>query len=327
MTDTMRALIGGAAGPSLIETARPVPAPPEVLVRVRAASLNRIDLLMSRGGAHGDTTGEGVPFGVEWAGEIVELGAEVTGWKVGDRVMAAGPRAFADYNTAHAMTLYPVPDALSFEDAAGLPVGLQTMLDALVSRGDFVAGQSVLVQGASSAMGLIGLQLATTLGAGVVIGTSTTQERRDRLAEFGADVALDSRQDDFAERVRDATGGLGVDLTLDLLAGPYINTVMAATRVGGRIVNIGRMAGESGEFDFDLHSLRQISYLGTTFRTRSPFDVVQVVARTNVALSPLVAAGKIRIPVDHRYPVADFRDAFAQMAENRHFGKIVLSFD
>lgn len=323
----MRAIVAEATGPVVADIPRPSPGEHEVLVRVRAAALNRIDLIMSRGGVHGDSGGVGQPFGVEWAGDIVEVGSGVVGWSVGDRVMGTGARAFADYKVAHFMTLYPVPDSLSFEQAAALPVGLQTMHDAIATRGLLAPGQRVLIQGAGSGMGLMGMQIARFLGAGVVIGTSTSAERRSRLGEYGADLAVDSRADNWVEQVTEATDGDGVDLLVDLVAGPLVNGGMQATKIGGRMVNVGRVGGERGDFDFDLHSLRQITYVGATFRTRTPLEVVQVVSRAATAVKPALKKGLIQMPVDDVYPVSDCAAAFDRMARNEHFGKIIVSFD
>ena len=138
-----------------------------------------------------------------------------------------------------------MPNDLPFEQAAALPVALQTMHDAIATNGMLEAGQSVLIQGASSGVGLMGLQIARYLRAGLVIGTSTSPQRRERLKEFGADLTIDTRAPDWVAQVLEATGGKGVDLLIDLLAGPLTNGNLAATRIGGRIVNVGRMAGEN----------------------------------------------------------------------------------
>ena len=188
----MRAIFPSSDGPVLKDTPRPSPGADEVLVRVKANSLNRADLMMLKGAAHGGHGGMGFPLGLEWAGEVVEVGTAVKAWRVGDRVMAAGIGAFAEYTLGHARRMYAIPDGMSYEQAATLPVALQTLHDALSTNGMLAAGQTVLIQGASSAMGLMGMQVAKLLGAGTVIGTSMSPERRERLAEFGADVVVDT---------------------------------------------------------------------------------------------------------------------------------------
>ncbi|BCW88690.1 Phthiocerol synthesis polyketide synthase type I PpsC [Alphaproteobacteria bacterium SO-S41] len=323
----MRAVVSSPDGPILRDVAAPTPGPDDILVRIRAAALNRADLFMLKGAAHGKVGGAGLSLGLEWAGEIVEVGANVERWKTGDRVMAAGGSGYSEYAVAHQRRVYAMPDRLSFTEAAGLPVALQTMHDAIVTNGKLQPGQSVLIQGASTGVGLMGLQIAKFLGAGLVIGSSTTAERRARLAEFGADLAIDTRDPSWVASVTEATGGKGVDLVIDQVAGPLMNANLHATRIGGRIVNVGRLGGNTGEFNFDLHALRRITYVGVTFRTRSAAEVEAVMAATSTALGTALADGKLNLPVDHTYPLGDFAAAFARMAANQHFGKIVLTLD
>lgn len=319
----MRAIIASPDGPRVADVPEPEPGPGEVLMRVHAAALNRIDLRMSRGVTHGGSGGAGRPCGMECSGEVVALGPDVTRWEVGDRVMSVGPHAFAEFKVAAQGALFAVPDSLDHEEAAPLPGGLQTMHDALVARGGFEAGQSVLVQGASSGMGLMGMQIAQRLGASVVIGTSTSAARRERLAEFGADIVLDSASGTWVDEVHSATGH-GADLLLDLVAGPLVDPGMRALRIGGRMVNIGRVGGEQGEIDFDLHSLRRITYVGTTFRTRGLQEVEEVVRAAERTLGSAIADRSITMPVDSVHKLPDAVPAFERMAGNRHFGKIVL---
>lgn len=320
----MRATVFNGQQVVLAEIATPKPSKGQVLVRVKASALNRIDLAMAKGGAHGSAGGTGVPLGVEWAGEVVELGEGVSQWRVGDPVMGAGIGAFADFTLGYAPLMYPVPHDMTYEQAAALPVGLQTMHDAIATHGALKAGESILVQGASSGVGLAGLQIAKALGAGLVIGSSTSANRRARLKEFGADVVVDTSQSGWEAHVLEATQGRGVDLLVDMVAGPYVNPGMAATRIGGRMVNVGRVAGESGDFNFDLHSMRRITYVGVSFRTRSPVEVMEIVARTRRDLEPLLNQGELRIPVDKAYRLDEVAKALEHMAANQHFGKIVL---
>src|SRR5882672_10759885 len=178
----MRAIVSSADGPVLKDIPRPSPEPEQVLVQVRASSLNRADLAMLCGAAHGRVGGMGTALGLEWAGEVVEVGESVKRWRVGDRVMAASGGAFADYAVGHAWRIYPVPNDLSFERASSLPVELQTMHDAIATNGMLEAGQSVLIQGASSGVGSMGLQIARYLRAGLVIGTSISRRRGSAAA-------------------------------------------------------------------------------------------------------------------------------------------------
>jgi NADPH2:quinone reductase len=157
-----------------------------------------------------------------------------------------------------------------------------------------------------------------------VLGSSTNAVRRARLAEFGADVAIDTTDPAWPDAVLAATGGAGVDLIVDQVSGGVANGNMKAATVLGRIVNVGRLGGAAGEFDFDLHALKRIDYIGVTFRTRTPAEVREIVRRMRADLWDAVAAGMLRLPIDRVFPLAEAAAALAHMRGNAHFGKIVL---
>jgi NADPH2:quinone reductase len=321
----MKAYVLADQGPALAEVAEPRPGPSDVLVRVRASALNRVDLAMARGHVHGGAGGPGQVLGVEWAGEVVEVGAEVSGLRPGDRVMCSGAGGFAEYACVDWGRALRIPDpALDFERAATLPVALLTMHDAVITHGALQAGQAVLVQGASSGVGLMGLQIARLKGARLVIGSSTDASRRARLGELGADLAIDSGDPAWVEQVLAATQGKGVDLIVDQVAGGLANPNLRATRIRGRIINVGRLGGQRGELDFDLHAMRRITYIGVTFRTRSKIEVREIARRLEADLWGDLAAGKLGLPIDRVFAFEQLADALAHMKANRHFGKIVL---
>jgi NADPH2:quinone reductase len=303
---------------------KPVPKPAEVLVRVRAAGLNRADLGAARATTHASHGTPGNPIGLEWAGEVAEVGSEVRDHKVGDRVMCNGIGGYGEYATTDAGRAMPIPANLSFEDAAVLPTALLTLHDALMTNGRLKAGESVFIQGASSGVGLMGLQIAWLMGAGVVIGSSTNDERRARLKDFGADVAIDPREGDLSELLLKATDGKGVDLTVDMVSGPAVNQIMKGSALRGRIVNVGRLGGAKAEFDFDLHALRRIDYIGVTFRTRTVEEIREIVRRMRADLWDALAAGKLSLPIDRTFTLDEAPAAQAHMRANAHFGKIVL---
>ncbi len=179
----MKAAVVGESGPEIREVARPEPKANEVLVRVRAAGLNRADLAVAAGHRHGAAGGAGAIVGLEWAGEVAAVGAEVKGIRPGDRVMCSGNGGYAEYAVSDWGRVSPIPaNNMSFVQAATLPVALQTMHDALVTNGRLRRGESVLIQGASSGVGLMALQIAKLKGASLVIGSSTNPARRARLA-------------------------------------------------------------------------------------------------------------------------------------------------
>jgi NADPH:quinone reductase-like Zn-dependent oxidoreductase len=322
----MKAGVASENGLVMREVEQPKPKPNEVLVKVRAASLNRADLAVARGLPHGPNSGLGARVGIEWAGEVVEIGGDVQGGsKPGDRVMCSGNGGYAEYAVADWGRVFAMPPGLSFEQAAILPVALTTLHNALVTAGRLQSGESVMIQGASSGVGLMGLQIAKLRGAKLVIGTSTNDARRARLKEFGADLAIDTRDPAWPEQVLKATDGKGVNLTVDMLSGPLVLQTMKATALLGRIVNVGRLAGTKAEFDFDLHALRRIDYIGVTFRTRTLDEVREIGRRMRADLWDSVSAGKLSLPIDRRFPLDQAVEAQAHMRENKHFGKIVLT--
>jgi NADPH2:quinone reductase len=321
----MKAFVYGAGGAAITEIAKPVAKGTQVLVRVRACGLNRADLGMTKGHVHGSAGGAGAVLGMEWSGEVAELGPDATGVKVGDKVMGSGAAAFAEYTLADHGRLFHTPRNMSFEDAATLPIALTTMHNALVTNGALQEGQSVLIQGASSGVGLMALQIAWLKGAKTVIGSSTDAFRRARLKEFGADLAIDSSDPGWVDEVLQATDGEGVDLIVDQVSGKVANQNLAATKIKGRIVNVGRLGGTHGDFNFDLHAARRINYIGVTFRTRSIEEIRDIFAAVRKDIWPAVEAGKLRLPIDKAYPFADIAKAFEHMEANKHLGKIVVT--
>jgi NADPH2:quinone reductase len=323
----MKAFVYGANGAEIADVAKPAPKGTQVLVRVRACGLNRADLGMTKGHAHGSAGGVGTVLGMEWAGEIAELGSDAKGVKVGDRVMGSGGAAFAEYTLADHGRLFHIPASsnMSYQDAATLPVALATMHNAVVTNGGLQHGQSVLIQGASSGVGLMAMQIARLKGAKIVIGSSTDATRRGRLKEFGADLAVDSSDPGWVKQVLDATGGEGVDLIVDQVSGKLASQNLAATRIKGRIVNVGRLGGTHGDFNFDLHAARRINYIGVTFRTRSIEEIRAIFDEVRRDIWPAVESRKLQLPIDKVFAFADIGKAFERMEANQHLGKIVVT--
>lgn len=320
----MKAFVYGTTSAALTEIDQPKPTGAQVLVRVRACGMNRADLGMIAGHVHGPAGGPGTVLGMEFAGEVVALGPDANLVKVGDRVMGSGGGAYAEYALADHGRLLPIPASMSFEDAATLTLALTTMHNALVTVGGLQPGQAVLVQGASAGVGLMALQIAKLKGARIVIGSSTDAAKRARLAEFGADLAIDSNDPGWVDQVLNATDGKGVDLIIDQISGKLVNQNLAATKVLGRIVNVGRLGGTHADFDFDLHAGRRISYIGVTFRTRSIEEIRDIFRAVQADIWPAVTSGKLKLPIDRVFAFDDIEQAVAHMSANRHFGKIVL---
>lgn len=321
----MKAYVFGANGAAISDIAKPSAKGSQVLVKVHACGMNRADLGMIKGHVHGAAGGVGTVLGMEWAGEIVELGPDAKGHKVGDRVMGSGPGGYAEYAVTDHGRVLPIPASMTYEQAASLTLALTTMHNAVVTVGALQSGQTILVQGASSGVGLMALQIAKLKGAKVVIGSSTDPVRRARLKECGADLAIDSSDPKWVDQVL-ATSGAGVDVIIDQVSGAVANQNLAATKVLGRIVNVGRLGGTHGDFNFDLHAARRISYIGVTFRSRSMEEIRDIFSKVKQDLWPAEESGQLKLPIDRVFPFGDIAQAVDYMSANKHFGKIVLKF-
>jgi len=322
----MRAAVVAEGGLVVKDVPEPRPGPGQVLVRLRAIGLNRADLGVAAGHRHGNQGGPGAIPGIEGAGEVVEVGPDVPSHIVpGMRVMASMGGSYAEYCAVHWGRLFPVPsNNMPWEVAATLPIALQTMHDAVVTHGLCGPGRSILIQGASSGVGLMGLQVARLMGATTVIGTSTNAERRARLAEFGATHAVDTSNQGWVDEVLEATGGRGVDAVVDMISGPLVSQTLQATAIMGRIVNVGRLGGTVSEFDFDTHAARRITYVGVTFRNRTAEEVAEIVRKARADLWEALEAAQLSLPLDRTYPLSEVNEALARMKANRHFGKLAL---
>jgi NADPH:quinone reductase-like Zn-dependent oxidoreductase len=319
----MKAGVASPDGVVIKDIDPPKPKPTDILVKIKAIALNRADLGSARGDtSHGASTGR--PIGSEFAGEVVEAGAQVRDFKAGDRVMCHAPGSHAEMAVSDFGRAMKIPEGMGYEQAATLPIGLNTLHNALVTAGRLKAGENVMVQGASSGVGIIGLQIAKLMGAKLVVGTSTNEARRARLKEFGADLAVNTKDADWPEQVMKATDNKGLHLTVDMLSGPVVSQTMRCTALLGRIVNIGRLAGMKAEFDFDAHARQRIDYIGVTFRTRTTEEVREILVKMRTDLWDWVKAGKIKVPIDKTYPLAEARAGHDHMRGNKHFGKILL---
>src|SRR5262249_52655823 len=225
----MKAAVVGAAGIEVRDVEKPMPKPTEVLIRLRATPRNRADLIVASGHRHGAVGGIGARIGLECAGEIEAVGGEVAGLKPGDRVMATAPGGIAQYAITDFARVHSIPaNNMTYEQAACFPVALGTMHNAIVTAGRLTRGETLLMQGASAGVGLMGMQIAKVMGASLVMGASTNAERRARLNDFGCDLAIDSSSPEWPDEVKKATGGKGVDLIIDLVSAAVANQNLAA---------------------------------------------------------------------------------------------------
>jgi putative PIG3 family NAD(P)H quinone oxidoreductase len=319
----------GKGGPEVVEVREvpdPVPQRGEVLVRVRAAALNRADLLQRRGlypPPHG--VREDVP-GLELAGEVVRCGEGVAGWKAGDRVMAiTAGEAQAELAVVHERMLMRVPEGLSLEEAGALPEAGVTSHDALFTLGGLRPGWPVLVHAVGSGVSTAAVQIARAAGA-TVIGTSRTPDKLDRARALGLDHGILVGKEDprFAEEVKRLTGKRGVPLVLDFVGGPYLAENLASLASGGRVVVIGVMGGPKAELDLGAQMRLRASVVGTVLRPRPLEEKVAATQAFARDVLPLVAAKKVKPVLDAALPMARVREAHARMEKNETFGKLVL---
>ena len=324
----MKAVTLGNNGVEIKELPEPKPGNQQVLVRVKSCGLNRSDLLETQGQSFGHTGGDTKIIGGEFAGEVVELGEGVTELQVGDNVMCRGSSGWANYAVASSKRSIKFnTEQISWEQAASIQGNLQTMHDAIVTNGKFISGQTVFIQGASSGVGIIGLQIAKALGASIVLGSSTNQNKLSKLSNYGADVLIDTSKEDWLESVLDFTDGKGVDVLIDMLSGDFVNKNMEATKINGHLINIGRLAGMKGDFNYDLHAKRRLHYVGATGRTRSVQESLEVARVANKDLWDHVIDGKICHVIFKTFSLDNANLALNLMNENKHFGKLVLLTD
>lgn len=313
----MKAVVATKQGASLQDIPTPEPGAGEILVRVHTAGLNRADLNTLRAGA-------GQPIGMEWSGTVAALGPGVEGFREGDRVMCSGKHGFAEYAIAEVGRSMLVPQNLDMRRAGSLMLALQTAHDAVVTHGAVQQGDIVLVHGAAAGVGLMAAKIARARGASMVVGTSRNAQRRDALLEHGMDIALDSSDPAWVETLLERTEGRGVDVIIDHVAGAGFNDLLKAAAIRGRIVNVGRLGGASGPFDFETHAFKRIRYTGVTFRTRSTEEVAVLTAAMAKDLSAELERGGLTLPLDEEFALQDAAAALQRMATNQHFGKITL---
>lgn len=301
----------------------PVAAAGQVLVKVRAAGLNRGEINQAKELRTGNT----ITTGVEFAGEVAEVGEGVSGWRKGDRVMGHGRGCQAEYVVADPMALIPVPDGLSWIDAAAFPNVFITAHDALVTNGRLVAGESVLVNGASGGVAMAAIQIASLMGARPVIASSRSAAKLDKISQYGVDVGIDATHDDQVEAVMQATGNKGVDIIIDTVGGPVFDANMKSLAVKGRLVNIARLGSATAEIDLAQLWLKRLQLIGVTFRTRTEQERLECIQACARDMLPFLRAGRVRLPIDRTFAMTEIDAAHAYMKQDQHVGKIVLLVD
>jgi NADPH:quinone reductase len=314
---------GGPDVLKLVERPVPAPAAGEVLIRVAAAGVNRPDVLQRQGRYPPPQDASDLP-GLEVAGTIDALGADVDGWRVGDRVCALiSGGGYAEYCAAPAPQCLPLPKGFSMAQAAGIPETTFTVWTNVFERGKLTAKDVFLVHGGSSGIGTTAIQLAKAHGARV-IATAGSAAKCAACVRFGANVAINYHDEDFVEAVKQATAGRGVDLILDMVGGDYLPRNLEALAQDGRLVMIGRQRGGRSELDVMAVLRKRLTLTGSTLRTRSVEEKGALAHAVRSHVWPLFEAEKVIVPIHATYPLAEAAEAHRVMEASEHIGKLIL---
>jgi NADPH2:quinone reductase len=318
--------IKAPGGPDVLvpeERAVPTPGEGELLIRVRAAGVNRPDVMQRKGLYPPPKDASDIP-GLEIAGEIAACGPAIKRWKEGDRVMAlVSGGGYAEYCLAYAIHALPV-STLPLIDAAAIPETTLTVWHNVFERGGLKEGETLLVHGGSSGIGTTAIQLAKQFGATVFV-TAGSEEKCEACRKLGADLAINYKTEDFVAKVKEATGGKGADVILDMVGGDYIPRNISALAVEGRLVNIAFLKGSQVEVNFMPVMLKRLTLTGSTLRARTVEQKGAIAAPLYRAVWPLLDQGKIRPVVYRTFPLAEAAAAHRLMESSEHIGKIILT--
>jgi NADPH:quinone reductase len=302
----------------------PQPGPGEILVKVAAAGVNRPDVLQRAGGYPPPKGASDIP-GLEFAGEVVALGEGASRFKAGDKVCAlVAGGGYAEYAVVHESNALPVPAGLSMAEAAGVPETFFTVWSNVFDRGGLKAGETILIHGGTSGIGVTAIQLAKAFGA-KVLTTAGSDEKCAAAKALGADVAINYRTTDYVQAVADATGKKGADLILDMVGGDYVQKNLSCVAADGRIVQIAFLHGSEVKVDLRWLMLKRITFTGSTLRIRDIAFKAALADALKAKVWPLLESGKVKVVMDSTYPLAEASKAHARMETNAHIGKIVLT--
>jgi NADPH2:quinone reductase len=319
--------IAAPGGPEQLKSAvRPVPTPGEneVLVRVEAAGVNRPDV-MQRQGRYPPPPGASDLPGMEIAGEVVALGPKASGVSLGDKVTSLLPGGgYAGYAVAAAPLLMPIPRGLSMVEAAAIPETFMTVWTNLFERGRCKAGDIVLIHGGTSGIGTTAIQLAKVWGARV-FATAGSEAKARACEALGAVRGIDYKTEDFVEVIRAQTKGYGVDITLDMVAGSYVQRNLDIAAIEGRVVTISLLGGSRAEINVGMILVKRLTLTGSTLRSRTVAQKADVAAAVRQNVWPLIESGKVRPVIFKTFPLAEAGEAHRLMESSNHIGKIVLT--
>ncbi len=326
---TMRYIgYGEGGGPEVLGVLEgPVPAfgPHEVLIQVRFAGVNRPDLLQ-REGKYPSPPGASTILGLEVAGTVAALGAEVTTWKIGDQVCALTPGGgYAEYCRTDARHCLPLPVGLDLTACAAIPETFFTVWANVINRGRLQAGEKILIHGGSSGIGYTAIQMAKRFGA-LVFTTVGNQQKAEFCFELGADHAINYKTQDFVAEIERLTAASGVDLILDMVGGPYLEKNISLLALEGRLVQIAFLQGSKvSDFDFRPVMTRRLTITGSTLRPRSVEEKANLAEALHRHVWPLLESGQIKIVVNQVFPFSEVAEAHRTMERGDHLGKLVLS--
>ena len=302
------------------------PGPGEVLIDVVASAVNRADLLQRQG--FYDLPPGASPYpGLECSGHVAALGADVSGWSVGDAVCALlSGGGYAEQVLVPAGQLLPVPDGVNVVDAAGLPEVVSTVWSNVFMTAGLRPSEMLLVHGGGSGIGTMAIQLARANAARVAV-TAGSPTKLERCRELGAQVLIDYHEEDFVSRVREATEGRGADVVLDVMGAKYLARNLTVLVVNGRLVIIGLQGGAKAEINLGQLLAKRAAVIGTTLRSRPADEKAAIIAAVREHVWPLIAAGRVRPVIHATFPMAQVSAAHAVVEESSHVGKVLLTVD
>jgi NADPH:quinone reductase-like Zn-dependent oxidoreductase len=319
-------IASGAQSTTLELREMPVPEPKagEVLVKMRAAGLNRGEFIAGHGLSGGTSASGAKPGGIEGAGEVAKLSEGVTNFKAGDRVMGRAAGAFSEFALFRADFALPVPASMSWEEAAGAGIAYLTAYDMLWPGGELRSNEWLLVTGASAGIGVASVQLGKLIGA-KVIGTSGSTEKLRKLAALGLDLGLQNRNGGFEKAVMEATGGKGVNLVVNNVGGTVFAECIRSLAYRGRLATVGYLDGVvTAELDILALHAKRLKLFGVSNKMRGPAEVAEGVRGFSRDVLPALASGHLKPVIDRVFPFAELPQAKAYMESNAHLGKIIL---
>ena len=298
----------------------------DLIIRVAAAGINRPDILQ-REGLYDPPKCASSIMGLEAAGEVVEIGSAVERWKVGDQVCAlCNGGAYAEYVAVPSGQCLPIPGDLSMVEAASLPETFFTVWANVFLRGNLSSGESILIHGGASGIGVAAIQLSRVFGA-TVFTTARSDIKRKACEEIGADWAIDSSSNDFVDEVMRITENLGVDVILDMVGGDYIKKNLKCAAVDGRVISIAFLAGAAREVNFMPIMIKRLTLTGSTLRPQSSEYKRKIAIDLHEKVWPLIASGKIKPVIHECFSIDHVADAHRMMEANQHIGKIIMTID